>query len=107
MRRHIIGIAGLLLLALPAGAQTPATPPATPRAGPSAAPPAETSRDGLSKAWGELLQEEKAKAAAGSQPPKEAEPSGRVLGVGTGRGQGGKAPALSEADKACQRSLQQ
>lgn len=93
MRRQLGATVLLLLLNAPALAQT--SQPA-----PTADPP----RAGLSKAWGELLQEERARRAAAVP---EAEPSGRVLGVGPGSGKNGKAPELSEADKACQRSLQQ
>ena len=108
MRRQMIGIACLLLLSLPALAQTP--PPANaPKPSPAATPSAATApavdppRAGMAKAWGELLATEKAKQEAAAEKPID----GKVLGVGAGAGSGGKAPQLSESDKTCQRALQQ
>lgn len=67
--------------------------------------PVQETRDGISKAWGERLAEERA-AAAAAPPATEAIPE-RMLGVGTGPARGGEAPALSESDKICQRSLRE
>ncbi|MGE0151962.1 MAG: tetratricopeptide repeat protein [Reyranellaceae bacterium] len=85
-----------------------ASPPASPAAAssPAASSPADPPRAGMAKAWGELLAAEREKQAAAKPAADEEKIDGRVRGVGTGRGQGGKPPELSEADQACQRSLQ-
>jgi TPR repeat protein len=90
MRQRMIAIVCLLPLGFPVFAQIQAEAP----------------RAGMSKAWAELLAAEKARHAETAAKP-EAAPSGRVLGVAPGGGQGGKPRELSEADKICQRSLQQ
>ncbi|MDF3073260.1 MAG: hypothetical protein K0S54_927 [Alphaproteobacteria bacterium] len=88
--------------ATPAPAPPPvAAKPAT--SAPAASPVADPPRAGMAKAWGELLAADKVKQEIAAEQPI----GGKVLGVGAGPGRGGKAPELSDSDKACQRSLRQ
>lgn len=93
----------------PSPSQPSASQPATARPAAPAPSPSDPPRAGIAKAWGELLaaEREKQHQRTAAAPAAEEKIDERVLGVGPGRGQGGRPPQLSEADKACQRALRQ